>query len=91
MEIEEEEDVQSHLFNLAIKIQGGDFSEKPQYIQILDQEILDSQIRIMLSKISNIAKYTLISPAHIFYKQNMKNLKKKINVLYVYVKSMRKN
>lgn len=77
MEIEEEEDVQSHLFNLAIKIQGGDFSEKPQYIQILDQEILDSQIRIMLSKISNIAKYTLISPAHIFYKQKHEKSKEK--------------
>ena len=77
MEIEEEEDVQTHLFNLAIKIQEGDFSEKPSYIQIKDQEILDQQIRIMLSKISNIAGYTLISPAHILYKQKHEKSKEK--------------
>ena len=77
MEIEEEEEVQNYLFNLAIKIQGGDFSEKPNYIPILDQRILDPQIRIMLSKISNITKYTLVSPAHILYKQQHEKSKEK--------------
>ena len=69
--------VEEKLTDLAIKIQEGDFSEKPKHIQITDQEILDPQIKIILSKVLRITKYSLVSPIQILYKQKYEKMKEK--------------
>ena len=69
--------VEEQLTDLAIRIQEGDFSEKPKHIQITDQEILDPQIKIILSKILKITKYSLVSPIQILYKQKYEKMKEK--------------
>ncbi len=72
-----DEKVQEHILDLAFRIQDGNFTGKPTYIEILDQEILDPQIKYYLSKISKITKYTLISPIHVYYKQKYEKSKER--------------
>jgi len=68
---------QEQLQVIAYKILAKDFSEKATYNQLTSQEILDPQISIILSKISQITKYFLISPLHILYKQGYEKSKEK--------------
>ena len=65
------------LYLLAIKIQTGDYSEKPEYTGLTMQEILDQKIQIILPKISQITKYSLISPLEILYKQKYEKAKER--------------
>ena len=68
---------EEQLTMLAIKIQTGDFSEKPTYTKLTTQEILDPQLKIILSNISKITKYSLISPIEILYKQKHEKSKER--------------
>jgi deltex-like protein len=75
--MEIEQDAQELLFSLAIKIQSEDYSEKPKYTGLTTQEILDPQIQFILSKISKITKYSLVSPVEICYKQKFEKSKER--------------
>ena len=68
---------QEQLKLIASKIATKDFSEKPTYNQIISQENIDPQINNILSKISKISKYFLISPLHIIYKQEYEKSKER--------------
>ena len=65
------------LTNLAIKIQNNNFSDKPEYTKLTDQDILDPQHKIILSNISQITKYSLVSPLEILYKQKFEKSKER--------------
>ena len=75
--MEIEPNAEELLYLLAIKIQQGDFSEKPVYTGLTMQEILDQKIQIILPKISKITKYSLISPLEILYKQKYEKSKER--------------
>jgi hypothetical protein len=70
-------EVEEQLTELSLKIQGGNFTEKPKHIQIDDQDLLDPQLKYILSKISKITKYSLVSPQQILYKQKYEKSKER--------------
>ena len=72
-----EPEVEEQLTNLTIKIQEGNFTEKPKHIQIDDQSLLDPQLKFILSKILKITKYSLVSPQQILYKQKYEKSKER--------------
>ena len=71
-------EVEEQLTELSLKIQEGNFTEKPKHIQIDNQDLLDPQLKYILSKISKITKY-------------MKNQKREINAQYVFANFMKMN
>ena len=70
-------EVEEQLTELTIKIQEGNFTEKPKHIQIDDQSLLDPQLKFILSKILKITKYSLVSPQQILYKQKYEKSKER--------------
>ena len=68
---------QEKLKLIANKIISKNFSEKPTYNQIIEQENTQSHIKDILSKLSKITKYFLISPLHIIYKQGFEKSKER--------------
>jgi len=73
----ENQNPQEKLKLIANKIIAKDFIEKPTYNQIIEQENTQSHIKDILSKLSKITKYFLISPLHIIYKQGFEKSKEK--------------
>ncbi len=70
-------EVEEQLTELSLKIQEGNFTEKPKHIQIDNQDLLDPQLKYILSKISKITKYSLVSPQQILYKQKYEKSKER--------------
>ena len=71
------EDDFNQLSVLATKIKDGDFTEKPTYTKITTHDALDEESKFILTKLSQITKYTLVSPLEILYKQKHEKLKEK--------------
>ena len=65
------------LSNLNEKIKNGDFTEKPKYTSMITHDALDENSKLMLTKLSLITKYSLVSPIEILYKQKYEKSKEK--------------